>query len=134
MRDQYINYRLVELFTLSFLQVTLSLSLSLSASVNYILSFHRFVSLIPHPITFFVKTIKMLARMFYIAALALSAAKVNGDPVSSGGSLPNCASAPADCTCPSGTTLQNSTTYAIIGASAKNVKAITGNCEWLRFH
>ena len=76
----------------------------------------------------------MLAHMFYIAALALSTAKANGNPVPSGNSLPDCASAPADCICPSGTTLQNSTTYAIIGASAKDVKTITGNCEWLRFH
>lgn len=75
----------------------------------------------------------MLARVFYIAALALSAAKANGNPVPSGNSLPNCAGAPAECKCPSGTTLQNSTTYAIIGASAKDVKAITGDCEWLRF-
>lgn len=71
----------------------------------------------------------MLARVFYIAALALAAAKVNASPVYGGNSLPNCAAAPAECQCPAGTTLQNSTTYALIGASAKDIKAIAGSCE-----
>ncbi|CAL8579368.1 hypothetical protein XPA_005118 [Xanthoria parietina] len=68
----------------------------------------------------------MLTHVLYAAVLALSATTVtcNPRPVKS---LPNCSAAPAACKCPSGTTLHASSTYALIGASAKNVKAITGS-------
>jgi hypothetical protein len=43
--------------------------------------------------------------------------------------LPDCAADPRSCECPFGITLSDSTTIAIIGAAAGDVKAITGSCE-----
>ena len=67
---------------------------------------------------------------YYAAVLALATAMVDGKPTHpQRDSLPKCAEAPADCKCPAGTELQYSTTYALIGAAAKDVKAITGSCK-----
>ncbi|KAL2045951.1 hypothetical protein ABVK25_011903 [Lepraria finkii] len=69
----------------------------------------------------------MFAHLIYTTALALSIATINCAPQPRDNSLPDCAAAPAECKCPAGTTLQPSSTYALIGASAKDVKAITGS-------
>lgn len=71
----------------------------------------------------------MLNHIFHSATFALLLAFGHAAPRQNGASLPNCAAAPAECQCPAGTTLQKSTTYALIGASAKDVKAVTGSCE-----
>lgn len=76
---------------------------------------------------------KMFAHLIYTTALALSIATINCAPQPRDNSLPDCAAAPAECKCPAGTTLQPSSTYALIGASAKDVKTISGSCEQLHF-
>lgn len=102
-------------------------SISQSCSfVSYILSCHSFHHLSGQPNG-------MLVHVLYAAVLALSAATVGGSPRPGGNALPDCAAAPAECKCPFGTTLSSSTTYAIIGASANDVKAITGSCEQFIF-
>lgn len=71
----------------------------------------------------------MLSHIFHSATFALLLAFGQAAPRPNGASLPDCAAAPAECQCPSGTTLQKSSTYALIGAAAKDVKAITGSCK-----
>jgi hypothetical protein len=64
----------------------------------------------------------MLSQLFLASALAMAA-------VAAPTPLPPCSAVHRPCQCPAGTTYSNSTTYAVIGASAIDVKAVTGSCQ-----
>ena len=65
----------------------------------------------------------MLGQIFCTAALVLSV-------LAAPRPLQDCSFHSAEpCKCPSGTTFQSSTTYAVIGAAAKDVKDITFDCK-----
>ena len=50
-------------------------------------------------------------------------------PAALAASLPKCSStSTTPCTCPSGTQYEQSVTFAVIGAAAKDVKALTSDC------
>ncbi|MCJ1366362.1 hypothetical protein MMC16_005490 [Acarospora aff. strigata] len=86
------------------------------------LHYHNLQSILFDPDT-------MLSHIFCVATLALSALAYPRP-------LPDCGQKDRPCKCPSGTSFLNSTTYAVIGGSAKDIKAIAGsyfNTDWFGF-
>ena len=50
-----------------------------------------------------------------------------------GAALPACSSnSPTPCSCPSGTSYEQSVTFAVIGATAVDVQTLTADCQCLK--
>ena len=67
-----------------------------------------------------ISLVKML-HLITVVALAL--------PLLTSASLPPCGDIDQPCSCPTGSTFKNITTYATIGASAKDCADVMNDCE-----
>lgn len=66
-----------------------------------------------------------------VVALLLALTSAAPAPQAASAALPPCSGKKVPCACPSGSTFANSTTYAVVGASATDVTAITSDCRYL---
>lgn len=64
-----------------------------------------------------------------VAALTFALVSAAPAPQAPSAALPACSGKKVPCSCPAGSTFGNSTTYAVVGSSASDIFAITGDCK-----